>query len=141
MFTQPACLPTEDEIESSALPNGSEVTILTHDSVEKGIWTNDCKIDEKGSSPCVLVKTARCESFRGAAVYSKISFDIFFNETTTQPSAEKTTKSIFKGIVTGSDNTGSERNENCSLILTVEEAEASLLEWIRFTKAPVTTQR
>lgn len=144
MFTQPACLPSEEQIESSSLSNGDEVTVLSHDAVEKGIWTNDCKIDEKGSSPCVLVNTANCDStFRGAAVYAQIEFDVFSNEnSTTVETVDKITKSVFKGIVTSSDNTGSDdSSSNCSLILTVEEAEASLLEWIRFTKAPVTTQR
>ena len=143
MFTQPACLPSEDQIESSSLSNGAEVTVLSHDAVEKGIWTNDCKIDEKGSSPCVLVNTANCDAtFRGAAVYAQVEFDvpIFSNETTVE-TVDKITKSVFKGIVTGSDNTGEHSTGNCSLILTVEEAEASLLEWIRFTKAPATTQR
>ena len=120
-------------MQSSALPNGSKVTVLSHASVENGIWTNDCKIDENGSSPCVLMNNVKCESYLGAAVYSEYNSE---NE-----GAESSSRKLFKGIVTASDTHNASGNDDCSLILTVEEAEESLLDWIQFTKAPVTTQR
>ena len=109
------------------------MTVLSHASVQNGIWTNDCKIDENGSSPCVLMNNVKCESYQGAAVYGEFNSK---NET-----EESSSKKRFKGIVTAYDTHSGSGNDDCSLILTVEEADDSLLDWIQFTKAPVTTQR
>ncbi|CAG5096420.1 Oidioi.mRNA.OKI2018_I69.XSR.g14610.t1.cds [Oikopleura dioica] len=79
------------------------------------------------------MNNVKCESYQGAAVYGEFNSK---NET-----EESSSKKRFKGIVTAYDTHSGSGNDDCSLILTVEEADDSLLDWIQFTKAPVTTQR